>query len=365
MDKFSIEDLEVIPCGGNKVTFSQGYYFCPLLAKEETVIEFKRIKYTYILQDEKPERVFDLKEKKPTHFYLKVVLEDKAMDIESLPYGEDQDSWYSRGLEPKFYKAKSVEISNDEICQPNDVGYPFFEKVSKDSELPTVGYKGVYDNGSEFTKEFKDVITYEFNKPGAFSKKNKVFYIYFCSLYLEDNIVSRLFYYMAKASKDPAIVVPNPVKLIISNRHQTDVENDKTVVFRDAIGNRIYQIIRDSEPKDFKEKDFGNDEGNLYNDIKYNKRNEMYQNMYFDSNGIRNRCISDAKVAVNGVFVPNSTVTDITSPDIPQTPYSLPFSAYVDDRFTFSPYPIVGISEMKQTVLISTEGGDYSPAVKG
>lgn len=363
MDKFSIEDLEVIPCGSNKVTFAQGYYFCPLLAKEETVVEFKRIKYTYILQDEKPEKFFELKEKKPTHFYLKVVLEDKAMDIESLPYDEDQDSWYSRGLEPKFYKAKSVEISNDEICQPNDVGYPFFEKVSKDSELPTVGYKGRYDNGSEFTKEFKDVITYEFNKPGAFSKKNKVFYIYFCSLYLEDNIVSRLFYYMAKGSKDPAIVIPNPIKLIISNRHQTDIENDKTVVVRNAVGGRIYKDPEHSQATDFKERDFGDDKNDIYIDIKYNKRNEIYQNMYFDSNGIANRCISDAMVAQDGLFVPNSTVTDTTSPNLPQS--QLPFTTYIDDRFTFSPYPIVGISEIKQTTLTSTEGGDYSPAIIG
>lgn len=346
-DRFSFEDLEVFPCGDKKVAFTQGYYFCPLLPKgDRNVIEFKRIENTFIPQDEKPEKFFELEEKIPKHFYLKVVLDSKPIRMESLPYNEDEESYYSQGLEPKYYPAKSVEVSDDTICKPGDVGYPFFETVSKATELPTFGIK-------DTLPDFPKTIVYNPNHPGPYSKKTNIFYIYLCSLYLEDNEISRLFYYMTKGSKDPSILVPDPIKQIISNRHQTDKENDKIVAIRNSIGERVYKTTAGAGSKDYKQIDFGNDKSNIFNDIKYNKRNETYQNIYLDSNELTSRVITDSKYLKGDKFVPHQTF-----------PKEDGIPAYQDDRYSFSPYPIIGVSEVKQVRIFVPDDGN-SPIVIG
>ena len=349
MDKFSFEDLEIFPCGGGRVAFTQGYYYCPVLPKGENVIEFKQIKNTFIPQDEKPDKIFELKEKTPKHFYLKVTLDNKPLKIDAKPAIEGEiDSPYDLGEETKYYKPILVEISDDEICQPKDIGYPIFENVNKATEMPLLGTKGTFEYlGS------KETIYYENLHPGPFSKKSKVFYIYLCSLYYEDNELSRLNYYMIRMSKDPSIVIPNPVRVVLANRHQTDVQNDRTMVIRNAAGGRVYKSVEGGTSVDYKERDFGDDAGMLFNDIKYNKRNEMYQNIYLDS--------------LPKPLVDSSVNFDFESKSfkpVQTYPPDNSGSSYIEERMTFSPYPIVGISHILVAKAFIPDNGQ-TPTVIG
>lgn len=345
LDRYKFEDLEIFPGGQGKVSFTQGYYYCPAIPKDSNTVKFYRITHTFNPIDERPTKFFQLEKDKPKHFYFKITPADEPLNIDYVPLEESEvpEDLYRKD---QYYAAKSVEISDDIICQEGDLGYPFVENYDR---LKTIMPQGQKSGGTFYGNTLEDqteVFTENMIYPGPLNKTEKVFYIYFCSLLYDDEGISRVDYYMTRASFDPSIVIPKPIKRIINNNSKSMSDNLKKLDMYDSIGQKYL-----GEDDIYGNLGGQGDSGNFFSSINipasrnYRRRNSENQSTYIDSSYdslFIKSAISKGPSAFGIPDMISSRVDSQTPKGEPEKPIgSGRRGVFTHDSFTISPMPIL------------------------